>query len=152
MHDAQRRFMVDRSGGHGTDEGDVISNGAGVREELRQLHAALAMRTKLVGRAQDIAGLLVEVDLQVASRIGLATPAIQSGLGVEEVHLAGPAMLEQADHGPRPGPPMGRRRGSRSEQPPPREQVLQRHPPQASGRAPQEAATGQGFEGRIHRT
>ena len=57
----------------------------------------------LNGEPSTLPLLLVEVRFQLAGGIRLAVVFVELGLGIEEVHLARPAVLEQADHalGPR---------------------------------------------------
>ena len=47
--------------------------------------------------AQDISLLLVEMDFEITAGVRLAMPFLQFGLGIEQVHLTGAAMLKQAD-------------------------------------------------------
>ena len=75
-------------------------------QQLGELDPRLALPGELEGRGEQVARLLVEVDLQPA-RVGLAVPLRQLGLGVEQVHLARPAVLEQADDRLGPGPTAG---------------------------------------------
>src|SRR5689334_8504 len=70
-----------------------------MRQQFGQLHAALPARMKFVGRAEHIARLFVEMDLEAAAGIGLAAPLVQRGFAIEEIHLARTTMLEQADNG-----------------------------------------------------
>src|SRR5205823_783571 len=63
-------------------------------------------------RGEQLAGLGVEVDLELVG-VGLAVLPGQLGLGVEQVHLAGPAVLEQADDGLCLGGVVRRLRGQR---------------------------------------
>ena len=74
-----------------------------MRDQLAEHHSRLAVRLELERRGQQLARLLVEVDLELA-RIRLAVMLRELGLGVEEVHLARPAVLEQADHRPGSSP------------------------------------------------
>ena len=69
---------------------------ASVRQQLAEHHPRLAVRPEPERRGQQVARLLVEVDLELAG-IRLAVMLRQLGLGVEQVHLARPAVLEQAD-------------------------------------------------------
>ena len=97
VNDAESGFVVHRSRRHRADQRDVIDDAGRVRQQFGQLHAALPARMELVGRAEHVAGLFVEVNLQIATGIRLAVPTIQGGFAVEEIHLARPAMLEEAD-------------------------------------------------------
>src|SRR6185503_2960801 len=97
MDEPQSRLMVNRFGIHRADETDIIRDAARVRQQLRELHPALAELLELVRAAETIAFLLVEVNFQVAPGIRLAVVLCQQRLGIEQVHLAWSAMLEQAD-------------------------------------------------------
>ncbi len=74
------------------------------------------MSTKGKRRREDIALFFAEMRFQFALGRGLSMPFLQRGFVIEEVEMAGTAMLEQADHGPRAGrvalsrPRRGRRR------------------------------------------
>ena len=93
------------------------------------------------------------MDLEILVRILLAVPLVQFGLGIEQIHLAGPAVLEEANDSPGFGRMMrrsggeGMRRsgggGGRSVAARATfhcEQVRQREPTQASRGVVQEAA------------
>src|SRR5262249_9754567 len=64
-----------------------------------QLHSALAVLFELEGASQNVSGLFVEMDFEIAARVGLAVPFRQLGFGIEQVHLAGTAVLKQTDDG-----------------------------------------------------
>ena len=122
----QRRLVVDRLGGHRPHQRHVIDDPSQVRNELADHHSRLAMRLELERRSQKVPRLLVKVDLERAG-IGLAVVLGERGLGVEQVHLAGTAVLEQADDrfGPRsaigPGLQLAERGLSRCTAPPARD-------------------------------
>src|SRR5438477_9067423 len=99
MNQSQRRLMIDRLRIHRADEAQVVGNRSGMRQQLAQLHPALAELLELVRAAKAVSLLLVEMDLQVTARIRLSVVLRQLGLGIEQVHLARAAMLEQADDG-----------------------------------------------------
>ena len=115
------------------------------------MHAALALRPKLIGSPQHIARLLVEVNLQIPARIRLPTPTIQGGFVVEEVHLTGAPVLKETDDSPRLGTPVCGRDGSGCQKWVPRQQLLKREESQASGRTPQKTTPRQEIHGGVHR-
>ena len=96
---AQGRLVIDRLGGHRAHQRQVVDDPRQMRNKLAEDHSRLAMRLKPKRRGQQLARLLVEVNLELA-RIGLALMLRERGLGVKQIHLARPAMLEQADHRP----------------------------------------------------
>jgi hypothetical protein len=115
------------------------------------MHAALALRAKLIGSPQHIARLLVEVNLEIPARIRLPTPTIQRGFVVEEVHLTRTAMLKETDDSPRLGTPVRGRNGSGCQKWVPRQQLLKREETQASGRTLQKTTPRQEIHGGVHR-
>jgi hypothetical protein len=110
----------------------------------------LAARVKLIRRTEDVTGLFVEMDFEAAARVRLAAPLVQRGFAVEQVHLAGAAVLEQADDGLGPGPMRAGLGGIEPEGPPRREKLGQRERAESAGGAAEKRATGQGVEGGIH--
>ena len=98
MNQPQGRFVIDRLGGHRTDQADIVGNRTGVRQQLAEFHATLPVLVKLVRAAEHISLLLVEVSFQRSTGIGLAVPFLEFRLRIEQIHLAGTAMLKQADH------------------------------------------------------
>jgi hypothetical protein len=59
------------------------------------------MKTKWA--AKYIPHLFIKVDFEASAWIRLSMPSCQLGLGIKQIHLAWPAMLEQADNGLRFG-------------------------------------------------
>jgi hypothetical protein len=57
----------------------------------------LAVAAEPVRRLKDIPCLVVKMDLKLAAGVGFASPLIQLGLFIKEIHLAGAAVLEKAD-------------------------------------------------------
>src|ERR1043166_133085 len=55
------------------------------------------MRLEGVGRLQQFAGLLLEMNLQILVRIFFPIPFVELGLRIEQVHLAGATMLEKTN-------------------------------------------------------
>src|SRR5262245_16249247 len=112
-----------------------------MRQQLGKLHPALAAWMKLVGRTENIARLLVEVDLQIATRISLTAPLVQRRLVIEQVHLARATMLEQTDNRAGFWAKVSRFRGIGRQRPCRCQKVSQRKRPEsASGTAKKRAA------------
>src|SRR5262245_13833405 len=65
-------------------------------QEFGKLDAGLSVPGKPEGRGQQVALLLVEMDLELTG-MRLAVVPAQLGLRVEQIHLARAAVLEQAD-------------------------------------------------------
>jgi len=150
VNDAQRGFVIHRAGGHRADQGNLIGDGAGVRQQLRQLHAAPAAWTELVGRAEHVTRLLVEVDFKIPAGIRLAAPFVQRGFAVEEVHLARATVLEQADDRFRARTMLAGLRWIRGQRKPRAEELRQRQRAEAAGGTAEEGATGKGIKGTVH--
>src|SRR5262245_19177727 len=74
-----------------------------MRQYLGQLHAGLAALDELEWAAQDFVGVAHLIQLN-ATRNRLAGPLLKFRFGIEQVDLAGTAILHEVDHGP------GRRR------------------------------------------
>ncbi len=145
-----RRLVIDRLGRHRPHQGQIIRDPGHVRNKLAQHNPGLTMRPEPKRRSQQLPRLLVKMDLERA-RISLAMMLREHRLGIEQVHLAGSAMLKQADHRPRsplrPGTPVRIRRildnslGSTNCQPIPLvKQVGQRKCSKRPGISAQEAA------------
>ncbi len=67
-------------------------------QQLRQLDARLAGALESEGRAEEIAGLGMKMNLQIAAVAG-AVEAVQLRFRIKKVHLAWTAVLKEADHG-----------------------------------------------------
>src|SRR5262249_6071785 len=74
--------------------------------------AGLAALREPERRGEELAGLRVEVDFELVG-VGLAVLPGEFRLGVEQVHLARAAVLEQADDGPGRGGVVRRARRER---------------------------------------
>src|SRR5262249_9687426 len=61
-------------------------------------HARLAGRLERERRRQELPHLRVKMRFHLAG-VGLTVPFVQLGLGIEQVHLAGTAVLKKANHG-----------------------------------------------------
>ena len=101
VHHQLAGMMVERLGVHRADQGDVVGAGRQVRQEVGQLHAALAVLRELARAAHQTGALLLdegEADV-LGHRLGqlLAVQLVELGLGVEEVDLAGSAFEIDAD-------------------------------------------------------
>lgn len=142
--------MVDRSRRHGTDERDFVGDPAGMRKEFRQVHAALAARAELIGGAEDVAGLLVKVDLQLAARVWLPAVFVEGRLVVEQVHLRRPAVLEQTDDGAGAGPMLGGEGWVGCSEAGWPQQMGECEPAQAAGGAGEECAALDGRGAGVH--
>lgn len=101
-------IVVDRGGGGGIDEGDVIGDGAEMGEELGEVHAALAMLFKLEhGGGDELLFAASHGGDALALADGFwerfAEAFVKVGFVVEEVELAWSAGHEKEDHalGPR---------------------------------------------------
>jgi hypothetical protein len=104
VQDAKRGFVVHRARHHRPDEGDVVGDSGGVRQQFRKRHPALSAGTERVGSAQDIAGLFVEMNLQFTARERFPIPAVERRFFIEEIHLTRAAVLKEADDRLRPWP------------------------------------------------
>lgn len=84
---------------HGTDERDVIDDVGEVRQQLADIHAALAVLLELPRAAHALAagagGIVV---FHFAWEI-LAVVLGEFGLGIKQIHVARPALHEHGDHG-----------------------------------------------------
>ena len=107
VHLEKRRLVGQIRGEHRADHGDVVDAAGQMRHGIGDPGAALSVAGELKraakqrpGRARvfHLAGDLVE--------IRLAVQLVQQRLGVEQIHLARPAIHEQVDHAGRRGPVM----------------------------------------------
>ena len=69
-----------------------------MRESLRQLHAAPAVGVEFEGTRHQLVGLAAGLEHFDLVRVPLAVPFLEFRLRVEQVHLAGPAVLHQLDY------------------------------------------------------
>ena len=90
--------MIDALGCHRPDQRQLVGDPARVGKNLGERHTALAGRVERERGSEQVPLLLVKMHFQLAG-IGLAVVPRELGLAIEEIHLARPAMLEQADHG-----------------------------------------------------
>ena len=109
---SQCRFVVDGGGRHRANEGEFIGNRTRMGQQLGEFHAAFPVRAKTERRAEQVFCRVIEVDLEL-SRVGLPAKTRKLGLGVEQVHLARSAVLEETDDRLGAGRVMGRRLGQR---------------------------------------
>ena len=107
---AQGRLVIDRFGLHRADQRQLVGDPRRVWQQLREVHPRPAVFAEAEGRCQQLARLCVEVDLQPAGVL-LSVAFAQFRLGIEQVHLAGAAVLEQADDGAGRWPMVRRLRG-----------------------------------------
>ena len=104
LNQIHRRLVRNVRGVEGANERDVIDVPRQVGQCVRHPHAALAVTRKLEGAAHERAGVLDVLDLaRNLVGISLAVVRIERGLGIEQIHLARPAIHEQVDHGLRLG-------------------------------------------------
>ena len=83
---------------HAADEAKVVGNLRSVRQQLAEIHAALAMFFELPRATEKFAaGLIGEAILDAAAVIH-AVAALQLRLGVSKVHVARAAVHEQGNH------------------------------------------------------
>ena len=75
----------------------MFGDGRQVRNGFAQFHAALAMPAELERAGQQHVGIVGLMDLDPV-RVRLSGPLRQLGLGIEQVHLAGAAVLDELDH------------------------------------------------------
>ena len=87
---------------HRADETDVVGHRADVRQQLGQFHSALAVLPKAEGRAHQQIGLATRLKALDMLRMPLAAALLQLGLGIEQIDLAGPAVLHQQNDRLRP--------------------------------------------------
>lgn len=90
--------MVVVLGVHAADERQVVHDFGGVREHLGDVHAALAVLLEREGTGEkrvDVVGLM-DFD---AARERFAREFLEDRFRVEEVHLAGPAVLDELNDG-----------------------------------------------------
>ena len=94
MHVPQRLLVIVVFGEHRTDHGDIIGELGGVRQNLGIRDAALTGRPKLERRSEEIAVPRNFHQAGEGLRQRLAVLPIQFRLGIEQVHVARPAVLE----------------------------------------------------------
>ena len=141
----QGRLVAGRVGLHRADERDLVDDLRGVGQALGELDSRLAVTPEREGRAEDRSRAVHDrVHLRRAC-VFLAVKPVEQRLGVEEIHLARPAVLEQADHPRRPsGQPPGRRRAAGCNGPlHPQKVGHGQHAREAHGRPTQERAAVQ---------
>ncbi len=108
LHERDRRVVVDRLGLHRADERDVVRDLRGMRQELAEPCAALAVLPELEDRWGNRETLLPGGHrgdpLAHPHRVGQLDPAAlaEGRLVIEQVHLRRRARLEQVDHPLRP--------------------------------------------------
>ena len=88
--------MVRHIGMHGADHGDIVNALGNMRENLRHFDAALPVLVELEGRAE--AGSRLALGRKGGIGQGLAVILRQHRLGIERVHMTGPAIHKQEDH------------------------------------------------------
>ena len=91
--------MIDGIRRHRANERQFVGDAGGVRQQFGEFHPGLAVLLKLERRFQKFAGLFVEMDFQVLVRIILAVPPREFGFGIEQIHLARSAVLEETNDG-----------------------------------------------------
>jgi hypothetical protein len=84
-------------GVHATDEGEVVDDAGGVGEHLGDVHAGLPVFFEGEGAGKERVDVVRLVNLDPA-RQGLARVFQKSRFGVEQVHLAGAAVLDELDN------------------------------------------------------
>ena len=84
--------------GHAADEAEVVDDFGGVGEHLRDVHAALAIFLEFEGGGEEGVDVIGLVDFDAAGE-GFAGHFVKEGLGIEEIHLAGAAVLDELDDG-----------------------------------------------------
>src|SRR5436190_8608248 len=93
--------MIELRGMHRPDQRDVICTSGDVRQQIGNLHAALAVLAEHPLRAHHRGRVLLqERELRISHdgrRQGLAVILIEQGFRIEEVHLAGAALQEDED-------------------------------------------------------
>src|SRR5205823_5332378 len=78
------------------DQGDLVGDTGGPGQKFGEGDSGLAGWRKSERRFQELAGLFVEMNFQLAGMI-LAIAFVQLRLGIEQIHLAWPAMLKEAN-------------------------------------------------------
>ena len=139
---------------HAANHAEVVGDFRGVRQQLAEVHAALAVLFKFPRAAEELAAGLVGEAVIHAAAVVHAVKTLQLGLGIGEVHVARAAVHEKGNHGLRLGREM-RRLGPeikialgardvrrRGEQLVTIEQPRQRHAANAQGVAGQKLAAG----------
>ena len=93
--------MIGRVGDHGADEGQLVHLPGQMRQDFRQPDARLPVPGELEGAAHQGPGLfrVLHVGDGHLVQVGLSVMLVQQGLGVEQVHLAGPAVHEEVNDG-----------------------------------------------------
>ena len=89
--------MVVVLGVHRANHTDVVGHRSQVGQCLAQLDAALPVLAELEWAGQQHVGVIGLVDFDPVG-VRLARPFRQLGLGIEQVHLAGTAILHKLDH------------------------------------------------------
>ena len=95
VHQHERRLVVGHLRIHRAHHRDVIGELRGLREDLADFEAALAVGLELEGRGKRRAGLALGEEIFV----GQLFPGIfrKRGLGVERVHMRRPTVEEEVD-------------------------------------------------------
>ena len=83
---------------HRTHEANVVGDGADVRNQIRQLHAAPAVALELERAAHELPAFAAGLQRLELVGLHLAVALEQLRFGVEEVDLAGSSDLHQEDH------------------------------------------------------
>jgi hypothetical protein len=65
-----------------------------VRQQFRNFRPALAMLLKFEGRFEELACLLLKMNLKILARIFLPIPFVQFRLRIEQIHLARTPVLK----------------------------------------------------------
>ena len=95
VHQEERWFMVRDLRVHRANHAYIVDRVSQFGEDFTDLDAALAAAAEGEGRAEQIAGLALT--LQVAARDGLAAVLLQHRFGIESVHLRGTAVEKEKD-------------------------------------------------------
>ncbi len=92
--------MVELIGDHAADHGQLIRDAGDVGHLFGELHPALSVLRKLIGRSHQRFLARQEAKLDALDDLGgrgLAVELVEHGLGIEEVHVGRPARHVQED-------------------------------------------------------
>ena len=116
IHEVAAGAVHVRPGDHRHAEGHLIHAAGEMRQQTADPPTRFAMPAEFEGRLENLSrfagGGLDAITIAGIKR--LAVPAEQRGLVVEQIHLARPAVHEQLDHPPNPGPVMAAPRQPRT--------------------------------------
>ena len=98
IHHELAGMMVELRRVHRTHEAQVVRDGTDVRQQIAQFHAALAVLGELPRTREHLRTSLRGVVVFDFAGEFLAVVFVQCGLGVEQIHVARPALHKHGNH------------------------------------------------------